>query len=225
MGNQHLALAGNLVPPGTPGTERLRWHLRSFFCHSRASAILGAAREPWQSAEAVCPSAGSLVGGRQGSVPWAGSSSWVAFGLVEKRGPLGIPSTPAVSYRGLCVHASHRDPRCLCPTRDYVCAHPMGHHACLHPSGTPGVCIPWGSVGTLGRACQVVQAGAAPRPRGRAVSPGERAQVTCGRGGVRLVRRTCLLSTERRRLPRLLVQCNVCTHTCRKQSTRGQVGL
>lgn len=59
MGNEHLALAGNLVPSGTLGTERLHWHLRSFFCQSRASATLGAAWKPWQSTGTGCQWAGS----------------------------------------------------------------------------------------------------------------------------------------------------------------------
>ena len=119
VGNEYLALAGNLVPSGTQGTERLRWHLRSFLCHSWASVTLGAAWEPWQSAGAMCQWAGSLVGDRQGFVPWAGGSSWVAFGLVEGRS-LGCSQHP-----------------CLCPTWDRVR---------MHPTGTPDACVPWGTI-------------------------------------------------------------------------------
>lgn len=161
------------------------------------------------------------MGDRQGFVPWASGISLVAFGLVEGRS-LGRSQHP-----------------CLCPARDRVCTRPIGTpgacvpwgticvhipeetmHVCI-PQGSTLVCIPQGHRGTCVRSCHCRSSSTSPCPHHfprRAPSGDLWARRRAG-GEMHVSCR----QTERRRLPRLLVQCNVCTHTCRKQSMCGRV--
>lgn len=120
---------------------------------------------------------------------------WHLFGSIWPGGrevPWVFPAPLPVSHKGPCVHASHRNPRCLCPVGDHMCVHPRGDHACLHPTGKHTCVHPTGT-----RVSGHATAGAAPQPHARTISPGEHLQVTCGRGGVRVVRCTSPVDKQR----------------------------
>lgn len=126
-------------------------------------------------------------------MPWASGISLVAFGLVEGRS-LGRSQHP-----------------CLCPARDRVCTRPIGTpgacvpwgticvhipeetmHVCI-PQGSTLVCIPQGHRGTCVRSCHCRSSSASPCPHHFP----RRVQVTCGRGGVRVVRCTSPVDKQR----------------------------